>query len=39
MTRKKLEVNGITGEAIEREYTDDENAQADLDEADFPDTP
>lgn len=33
MTRTKLEVNGLTGEVTERPYTDEENAQADLDEA------
>ena len=31
--RTKLEVNCLTGEVIERPYTDEENAQADIDEA------
>lgn len=33
MTRYKTEVNALTGEAIVRPYTDEENAQADIDEA------
>jgi hypothetical protein len=33
MTRTKLEINVNTGEVIERPYTDEENAQADIDEA------
>lgn len=33
MTRTKIEINVDTGEVIERPYTDEENAQADLDEA------
>ncbi len=33
MTRYKTEVNAITGEMIVRPYTDEENAQADIDEA------
>jgi hypothetical protein len=31
--RTKIEVNAETGETIERPYTDEENAQAELDEA------
>ena len=33
MSRMKTEVNVLTGEVIVRPYTDEENAQADLDEA------
>lgn len=33
MSRIKTEVNVLTGEVIVRPYTDEENAQADLDEA------
>ena len=33
MNRTKIEINVDTGEVIERPYTDEENAQADLDEA------
>ena len=33
MSRTKIEINVDTGEVIERSYTDEENAQADLDEA------
>lgn len=33
MSRTKIEVNCETGEVIERPYTDEENAQADIDEA------
>jgi len=32
MTRTKLEIDGQTGETIERPYTDEENAQADKDQ-------
>ena len=32
MSRTKIEINVDTGEVIERPYTDEENAQADLDE-------
>lgn len=31
--RTKIEVNCLTGETIERPYTDEENAQAEIDEA------
>lgn len=33
MTRTKIEINCLTGEVIERPYTDEENAQAEIDEA------
>lgn len=33
MTRYKTEVDALTGEVIVRLYTDEENAQADIDEA------
>ena len=33
MTRTKLEIDSATGEVVERPYTDEENAQADLDDA------
>ena len=33
MNRTKIEITVDTGEVIERPYTDEENAQADLDEA------
>lgn len=36
MTRYKTEVNALTGEVIVRPYTDEENAQADIDEASEP---
>jgi len=39
MTRTKLEINCITGEVTERPYTDEENAQADIDEAATEDAP
>jgi hypothetical protein len=32
MERTKLEVDVLTGETRERPYTDEENAQADIDE-------
>lgn len=32
MTRMKIEIDVETGEVIVRPYTDEENAQADLDE-------
>lgn len=33
MTRTKIEIDCLTGEVIERPYTDEENAQAEIDEA------
>jgi len=39
MSRTKIEVNVDTGEVIERPYTDEENAQAELDEANARDEP
>lgn len=34
--RIRTEVDALTGEVTTREFTEEENAQADLDEADIP---